>query len=346
MDFSFSSEQQDLRAAVRDVAADRCTPARVREVIDNADAYDAELWSLVAGELGLVGIAVSEAGGGMGGSFVDAAVALEESGAALFPVPLLTSVVAAVALDRAGASDVVGPVAAGERTAALVVAPDVTVGDGSLTGTAHHVIDGHHADVLVVSTHDGLFVVEASAATVVGAPSLDMTRWLATVTFDGAPAQQIADADAASRSVDLMRVALAVEVMGGARYCVNSTVDYLKTRVQFGKPIGSFQALQHRASDLAVDLESAASTAYYAAWAAADSPEELPVVAPLAKSVCADAAYRIASETIQMHGGIGFTWEHDAHLYFKRATATKALLGDSHVQRALVATRAGLVGDR
>jgi alkylation response protein AidB-like acyl-CoA dehydrogenase len=143
--------------------------------------------------------------------------------------------------------------------------------------------------------------------------------------------------------VDLLRVALAIEAVGTARHCLASTVDYLKTRVQFGKPIGSFQALQHRVADLAVDLEAASSTAYYAAWVAADAPDELPVVAPLAKAVCADAAYRIAAETIQLHGGIGFTWEHDAHLYFKRATATRMMLGDAHEQRRLVAARAGLI---
>ncbi|MBV9485351.1 MAG: acyl-CoA/acyl-ACP dehydrogenase [Frankiaceae bacterium] len=344
MDFSFSSEQQDLRAAVRDVAADRCSPARLREVLDNHDGYDADLWSLVARELGLVGVAVSEASGGMGGSFVDAAVALEAAGAALFPVPLLSSVVTAVALDRAGAGDLAAPVAAGEWVAALVVAPTVMATGGGLSGVAAHVVDGHRADLLVVASSDGLFALEASAASVVGAPSLDLTRWQATVTFDGTAARQIGDAEASARAVDLLRVGLAVEVIGGARHCLDSTVDYLKTRVQFGKPIGSFQALQHRAADLAVDLEAAASTAYYAAWAAADSPDELPVLAPLAKSVCADAAYRIAAETIQLHGGIGFTWEHDAHLYFKRATATRLLLGDGHRQRALVAERARLHG--
>ena len=179
-----------------------------------------------------------------------------------------------------------------------------------------------------------------------GAPSLDLTRWQATVSFDGAAAQRIGDADAPAAAVDLLRVALAVEAVGVARHCLDTTVDYLKTREQFGRPIGSFQALQHRAADLVVDLEAAASTAYYAAWVAADSPAELPVVAPLAKAVCADAAYRIAAETIQLHGGIGFTWEHEAHLYFKRATADRVLLGDSHRERQLVAERAGFLSDR
>jgi alkylation response protein AidB-like acyl-CoA dehydrogenase len=349
MDFTFSAEQQDLRRAIRDVAADRVAPARLREIIDQHDGYDEDLWRLVAGELGLIGAAVSEARGGTGGSFIDAAVVLEEAGSALFCVPLLTGIVAAAALEASASStaaDLLPAICAGDRAAAVVVGPDVESGGGALRGVAHHVVDGHRADVLVIATSDGLWVLEKSAPGVVvtGAPSLDLTRWQATVTFDGAPAQRIGDADASGAAVDLFRVALAVEAVGVARHCLAATVDYLKTREQFGKPIGSFQALQHRAADLVVELEAAASTAYYAAWAAADSPDELAVVAPLAKAVCGDAADRIAAETIQMHGGIGFTWEHEAHLYFKRATVTRMLLGDSHEQRRLVATRAGLLG--
>jgi alkylation response protein AidB-like acyl-CoA dehydrogenase len=344
MDFTFTAEQQDLRAAVRDVVEDRAAPEQLRSAIDSGEAYDADLWRLMAVDLGLAGIAVSEAGGGTGGSFVEAGVVLEESGAALIAVPLLTGIVAAAALDRVGAADVLPVVAAGERVAALVVADEVTAHGGALSGGTRHVLDGHRADVLVVATLEGLYVVDATAdgVEVVGAPSLDLTRWQATVSLASARAEQVGDAAAAAMAVDLLRVGLAVESVGAARRCLNSTADYLKTRIQFGKPIGSFQALQHRMADLVVDLEAATSTAYYAAWAAADSPDELPVVAPLAKAVCTDAAYRIAAETIQLHGGIGFTWEHDAHLYFKRATANRLLLGDSHQQRQLVAARAGL----
>jgi alkylation response protein AidB-like acyl-CoA dehydrogenase len=351
MDFTFTAEQQDLRAAMRDVAADRCSPSRLREVIDSADGYDGSLWRLVAGELGLIGIAVREANGGTGGSFIDAAVVLEESARVLMPVPLLAGVVAAAAIDRADPAVAVAPlpaVASGDRVAALAVAPDVTADRDTLTGVASHVIDGHLADLLVVAAPDGLWAVDrdATGVLVAGAPSLDSTRWLATVSLDGAAGLRLGNAELSAAAVDLLRVALAVEAVGLARHCLASTVDYLKTRVQFGKPIGSFQALQHRVADLAVDLEAAASTAYYAAWVAADSPEELPVVAPLAKAVCADAAYRIAAETIQLHGGIGFTWEHDTHLYFKRATATRMMLGDAHEQRRLVAARAGLINSR
>jgi len=347
MDFSLTSEQQDLRAAVRDVAADRCSPGRLREIIDAHEAYDADLWRLVAGELGLVGVAISEEHGGFGGSFVEAAVVIEQAGAALLPVPLLTGIVAAVAIDRGApevASDVLPPIATGKRTAALVVAPDVVFDDEELGGIARHVLDGERAETFVVAEPGGLWLVDRDddGLDIVGAPSFDLTRRQATLWFGGVYVRQIGDAAASAAAVDLLRVALAVESIGAARHCLEATVDYLKTRQQFGKPIGSFQALQHRVADLAVDLEAATSTAYYAAWTAAASPTELPVVAPLAKSVCTEAAYRIAAETIQLHGGIGFTWEHDAHLYFKRATANRLLLGDSHEQRRLVADRARL----
>jgi alkylation response protein AidB-like acyl-CoA dehydrogenase len=349
MDFTFTPEQQDLRRAMRDVAADRCPPARLRAVIETTEGYDGDLWQLVGVELGLAGVAVSERHGGTGGSFVDAAVVVEEAGAALWPVPLLAGIVAAAVIDRADAgpgADLLPAIAAGERLAVLVVAPEVADDGGVLSGVARHVTDGHHADVLVIATAGGLWVADrhAPGVEVVGAPSLDLTRWQATVVLDGVQAQRLGDEASSAAAVDLFRVALAIEAVGVARHCLATTVEYLKTREQFGRPIGSFQALAHRAADLAVDLEAAASTAYYAAWVAADSPDELPVVAPLAKAVCAEAAYRIAAESIQLHGGIGFTWEHEAHLYFKRATATRVMLGDSHVQRRLVAERSGLLG--
>jgi alkylation response protein AidB-like acyl-CoA dehydrogenase len=342
MDFSFTVEQDELRRAVRDLARDRASSAQVRAVIDGPTGHDPELWKLVAGELGLTGLTVAEERGGVGGSFVDAAVALEEAGRCLLPLPLLPSVVAATVLDRVGC-DAVTDVASGTRIATLAVG-EVT-GDGALRGKLRHVIDGGIADLVVVAAPTGLWLVEttASGVTVDGRPTLDPTRRQASLRLEGAAATRIGDAVAADRAVDLLRVALSVEAIGVARWCLETTVDYLKTRVQFGRPIGSFQALQHRAADLAVRLESAASTAYYAAWTAADSPDELPVLAPLAMSVCAAAAYEIAAETIQMHGGIGFTWEHDAHLYFKRATSTRLLLGDSHEQRRLAAARADLI---
>jgi alkylation response protein AidB-like acyl-CoA dehydrogenase len=333
MDFSFTADQQDLRRMLRDLASDHCSPEQVRAAIDSPTGYDAQLWRILFEELGLISVAVPEEDGGAGGSFVDAAIVLEESGRGLWPVPLLANLV-------------VASVAPGTGTAALAVGGDVSARGEELTGVVRHVIDGHLADRLLLASPEGLWAiaVESEGVSVTGARSLDLTRGVATIELSSARGEAIGDAAESARAVDVLRVALAVEAVGAARQCLDSTVGYLKTREQFGRPIGSFQALAHRAADLAVMLEAAMSTAYYAAWTVADSPDEVPVVAPLAKSVCADAFARIAAETIQMHGGIGFTWEHDAHLYFKRATATQALLGDAHVQRRLVAERAGLAG--
>jgi alkylation response protein AidB-like acyl-CoA dehydrogenase len=329
MDFSFTSEQDDLRRAVRDVAADRGTSPQLRAAIDSETGHDAALWK-VLGELGLPALGVPEEDGGTGASFVDAAVVLEESGRALLAVPLLPTLVAGFACDDA---DLRTAITGGSVVALALGDPGTSV---------RHVIDGGLADVLLLAGDEGLFVAAAADVDVDVQQTLDPTRRQATVQVPVSSARHVGDAGDAARAVDLLRVALAVEAVGVARWCVDATVEYLKTRVQFERPIGSFQALQHRAADLLVLQESAAAAAYYAAWAAADSPTELPVVAPLAMAVAGDAAYRIAADTIQLHGGIGFTWEHDAHLYFKRATATRLLLGDSHEQRRLVAQRAGI----
>jgi hypothetical protein len=255
---------------------------------------------------------------------------LEEAGRALLPVPLLATSVAVAAVRD---DEVLGRAVAGGAVAA------VAIGDSKQTLT--HVIDGQVADHLVVAAPDALYVAAPRDRT--ARATMDPLRWQADVTVDTPTLREVGDTDASSRAVDVLRVALAVEAIGVARWCLDATVEHLKNRVQFGKPIGSFQALQHRAADLAVLLESAAATASYAAWTVADSPGELPTMAPLALAVCGDAAYRIAADTIQLHGGIGFTWEHDAHLYFKRATTTRLLLGDAHIQRRLAAERAAVL---
>ena len=342
MDFSWTAEQADLRRMLRDLAADRCGPARLREVMADGP-YDESLWGVISGELGLLGVAAPESVGGTGGSFVDAAVVLEEAGRGLWPVPVVTSLAVVSALAGiAEAKDELPALCAGERRAALVVGESIEVSSSAATGKASQVRDGNAADLFVLATAEGLWLVDGTGAKTSTRPGMDPLLPLADVTFDHTPARQVGDASDAARAVDVLLVALALEAVGLATSCLDATVAYLKTREQFGRPIGSFQALAHRASDLAVELSAATSTAYYAAWTVADSPNELPVVAPLAKAVCGEAAYRIAGEMIQMHGGIGFTWEHDAHLYFKRATALRLLLGDSHDQRRLVADRANL----
>src|SRR4051794_26796227 len=355
MDFTFSTEQQELREALRGLAADRSSSAQVRAArASSTPGFDSGLWRVAGAEMGLLGIGIDEELGGAGGGFVDAAVVIEEAGRALMPVPLLSTVVAGQVLARGGsfAADALGGIVSGEQPAALgVTSSSLSTGgigfgggDSALTGTVSTVLDGAVADVLVIATADGLWLTRAGDKGVTVRPqaALDPTRPQATVHLERAAAVNIGDAGAAETAVDLLRVALAVEAVGVSRSSLAATVDYLKTREQFGRVIGSFQALQHRAAEIAVDVEAAMSTAYYAAWAAEAAPDELPVVAPLALSVCAEAAWHAAAEAIQLHGGIGFTWEHDAHLYFKRATTTRLLLGDAHEQRRLVAARAGL----
>jgi alkylation response protein AidB-like acyl-CoA dehydrogenase len=288
----------------------------------------------------LLGVAVGEDSGGIGGSFVDAAIVIEEAGRGLWPVPVVSSLAAIAALGANGVADLLQSVVAGDWRTALVVVDRLEVAGTALTGRAEHVIGAAGAELVVIASPDGLYAVQA--ADVVTAEGLDPLRQLSIVSFARAEGQRLGDAAAARRAVDVLRVALAVESVGVAAWCLDATVGYLKTREQFGRPIGSFQSLAHRAADLAVELSAATSTAYYAAWAVDGAPDEIAVAAPLAKAVCTEAAYRIAADTIQMHGGIGFTWEHDAHLYFKRALSNRLLLGDSHAQRELVAARAGL----
>jgi alkylation response protein AidB-like acyl-CoA dehydrogenase len=354
MDFTFSPEQQELRQAVRELATDRASSAQVRAAMTSSTpGYDPELWRVVGVEMGLPGVGVDEELGGAGGGFVDAAVVIEEAGRALMPVPLLSTYVVAQVLARAAAAtDALAGVVSGERPAAIAVSPSSLSAGGigfggrgsALSGAVAHVLDAATAGPLVVATPDGLWLAHVGdeGVTVTAQQTLDPTRGQATVRFDRAAAVSIGDGAAADAAVDLLRVALAVEAVGVSRRCLESTVDYLKTREQFGKVIGSFQALQHRAAEIAVEVEAATSTAYYAAWAAEAALDELSVVAPLALSVCAETAWHAAAEAIQLHGGIGFTWEHDAHLYFKRATTTRLLLGEPHEQRRLVAARAGL----
>src|SRR4051794_2527472 len=343
MDFTFTDDQEQLRRAVRQLG---------REA-GGEDSSEEALWRTVTQQLGLTGIGIDPERGGAGGDFVDAAVVIEEAGRTLLPAPVTTVLVAAAVLGRSGlgrtgqaAAELASQVATGERIAVVAV--------GAPRGTIDNVLDGDRADAFLVAGDDGLWLVDAwSDAVVVRRQStLDLSRGQAQLVLDDVPAVRIGNAEAARVAVDLLRVALSVEAVGAARHCLDATVAYLKTREQFGRPIGSFQALQHRAADLVVELEAATSTAYYAAWAAAQSneaqskeaqsPDELAVVAPLALALCAEAAWHVAAETIQMHGGIGFTWEHEAHRYFKRLTTTRAMLGGAHVQRRLVAERAAI----
>lgn len=366
MDFSFNQDQQDLREAVRAFLDRHATPAVVRAAAEQGDGFARDPWLRLVGEMELTSLAIELDRGGAGASFVEVGIALEELGRTLLPVPYLTTVAAAGAIADAAAAGVeeapalLGRVVAG-RVLAIEVdepAPEVltTVAGGELSveGRVTHVLGGDHAELLVLATElDGepLLVavkLEGSAVSVEPQPTFDQTRPQAIVRLGGTPAIRLSapgqGAAAVARAGQRLAVAHALESVGAAERCLQTTVDYLKERVQFGRPIGSFQALKHRCADLAAELEAARSTAYYASWAVDGAPEELPVLAPLARAVCGEALSHIAAESIQLHGGIGFTWEHDAHLYFKRAKASELLAGGFRAQRRLVGSRAGIVG--
>jgi alkylation response protein AidB-like acyl-CoA dehydrogenase len=229
----------------------------------------------------------------------------------------------------------------------------VQSGDGwRLTGTKMFVLDGHTADLIIVAARTGagvsLFAVEGDASGLTRTPlaTLDQTRKQARLTFDSTPAQLLGAEGAGwpviSRVLDLAAVALAAEQVGGAARVLEMSVEYAKVRVQFGRPIGSFQAIKHKAADMLVEVESAKSAAYYGLWAASELNDELPTVASLAKAYCSDAYVHCAAENIQIHGGIGFTWEHPAHLYFKRAKSSQLFFGDPTYHRELLAQRIGV----
>ncbi|HYJ20529.1 MAG TPA: acyl-CoA dehydrogenase family protein [Solirubrobacterales bacterium] len=366
MDFSFNQDQQDLREAIRAFLDRHAGPAAVRVAIEDDDAFAREPWARLVGEMELTSLAIDLERGGAGAGFVEVGIALEELGRTLLPVPYLGTVAAAGAIADAEAAGAEAAPALAERIVAGAVAavaidepaPEaaaaVAAGELRLDGVATHVLDGAHAELLVLAAElDGepaLLAVELNAEGVSVEPqkTLDQARGQATVRMAGAPAVRLSapgDGGAAvARAGQRLAIAQALESVGAASRCLRVTVEYLKERVQFGRPIGSFQALKHRCADLAAELEAARSTAYYAGWAVDGAPEELPVLAPMARAVCGEALLRVAGESIQMHGGIGFTWEHDAHLYFKRAKASELLAGGFRAQRRLVGTRGGIVG--
>jgi alkylation response protein AidB-like acyl-CoA dehydrogenase len=356
LDLIATDVENDLRSTVRDLLADRCAPHAVTSMYDDDRTVVEPLWRALAVDIGLAGLLVPEDLGGAGASAVEAAAVLEELGRASAPVPFLTSSVVATTALLACAEDdaarkVITALAAGERTATLVVSlstapdgslPDITATDGSLTGTVRSVAGALEADLLVVpaQTTDGvaLYLVESSAATVEPVVSLDMARQVADVTLDGATGQLVLDdSEAVVRSALLAGAGLlASEQVGIARWCLEETVAYLKVRKQFGRVVGGFQALKHRLADLYAEVESASAAARYAAAALA-AGEDVPIAARVAAAYCSDVAVHAGEEAVQLHGGIGMTWEHPTHLYLKKAKADQIAFGTAGAHRAALA---------
>jgi alkylation response protein AidB-like acyl-CoA dehydrogenase len=361
-EFIFTEEQQQLRDAVRRFCAEHFDEQTVRGLMESDAPFDPKLWARLGSELGVLGLSVPESDGGVGGSLIDQAVAVEEFGTALACGPLFGTVYLAVpALVAApvgvARDQLLADLVEGTRTAAFAVddragAFDagnvaVTVDGDALTGTLPQVVDGGVADVLLVaatgSNGVGLYAVDVNADGVERSPlvTLDLTRSQAAVTLSGAPATLIAGPDEAARVIEhalhVGAALLAIEQAGAARHLLNLAVDYAKSRMQFGRPIGSFQAVKHRLADMLVEAEHARSTAYHAVWSLTDGSDDPALATAIAQATCSAALSRIATDTIQVLGGIGFTWEHQAHLYFKRAATDAALLGSAEEHRSRVA---------
>jgi alkylation response protein AidB-like acyl-CoA dehydrogenase len=371
MTLVYSEEQQELRDAVRRLLADKAGSAELRTTIDSDDGYDHSLWSQMAEQIGLHGLAIPEEFGGAGFTFVELSIVFEEMGRALLAGPFFSSVGLAANLllcsdDDAAKKDLLPGIAEGATiaTAAFsgldgsIALDDVALtaanvdGGWTVDGEAAYVTDGLVADlILVVAKSDGglsLLAVDGTAdgVTRVDMPALDLTRRLAKITFAGAPARLIGTAGSAAAGVqaglDRATACLAAEQVGAAQFCLDQAVAYSKVRVQFERPIGSFQVIKHRAADMLMKVETARSAAMYAASAIGDDlADEIDLAVAIAGAFCPDAFFDVAADNIQIHGGIGYTWEHDAHLYFRRAKSGQLLFGTPNSFRDRVADLGG-----
>ena len=333
MDFDLSADQVALRDAAKALLDDRCDMAAVRRACDRG-GFDAELWAAMV-EQGWTGIAVPEARGGVGLGTVEAAVLLEQTGAHLAPVPLAQQLIALGALAA-------GPwgewLISGEAVACVARTPLQRAGDGSVSGRPEPVIYGARADVLVAPANDELVAVDLAGVVRSPEPAMDQTRELAWIDLDGAAAVTVGGAEDVAAHLDRGAVFHSAEMLGGAESVMTLAVGYAKVREQFGRPIGSFQAVKHRCADMLVDVEAMRSAAYHAAWALGTGGPEATETAAVAKIWCSDAAVRVAESALQVHGGIGFTWEADVHLYLKRAQLDGVVFGDARHHRTRLAS--------
>ena len=379
MDFAFNEEQEELRSIARSFLADHSGSEQVRQAMESELGYTPEVWQQIGEELGWASVIIPEAYGGLELSYVELVALMEVMGEALLCAPFFSSVCLGGNALLVGGSEAqkeehLPGIAMGETIATLAFTESSgrwgasgigaiarkDGGDFILSGKKSFVLDGHCADLLVVvargegsSGTDGisLFVLPADATGVErkALPTMDQTRRLAEIELRDvrAPSSSLMGGEgegwgALSKTLDLAAVALAAEQVGGAQKCLEMSVEYAKERIQFGRPIGSFQAIKHKCADMMVAVESARSGAYYAGCVAAEDTEELPVAASLAKACGSDAYFQCAADSLQIHGGVGFTWEYDVHLHFKRAKSTETFLGDAVYHRELVAQRIGL----
>ncbi len=360
-----------LRESARGLLEKECPSAAVRRLMDDERGYDPALWKKMA-ELGWTGLVIPEEYGGAGLGYVDLVLVMEEMGRALLPSPFIWTAMAAEAIRRAGSDAqkraILPKIAAGETLATIawmeppgswdadgIKATARASGDGfALDGVKLFVNDGHLAHLMIVAARGGgagaegvtLFAIDPRrpGVTITPLKTMDQTRKLSEVKLEGvrATADEVIGAvgdgwKTLGATLDRGKVMIAAEMMGGAQKALEMSVEYARVRVQFGRPIGSFQAVQHKCANMMVDVESAKSAVYYAAWAVSNEIAEAPLAAALAKAAASDAYRKVTADAIQVHGGIGFTWDHDLHLYFKRAKSAEFTFGDATWNRELVA---------
>ncbi|HYU61116.1 MAG TPA: acyl-CoA dehydrogenase family protein [Solirubrobacterales bacterium] len=330
MNFGFDDTQQEIKSTAREFLADRFKPAKVRELAES-EGYDDDLWKQIC-ELGWPGIAISEEQGGQGLGMVELVILCEELGYACAPAPFLSNAIAGLILADAGSDEQrerwLGGIASGEGRAGVAA----TQPEPSL------VLDAEGAAVLVLDDGDGAKLVEPGDATIDSLKLIDATRRYSHVSAGGGDSLP----GGVEAAIDRAVVAVAAELVGVAQRAMEMAVDYAKEREQFGRPIGSYQAVSHQCARMLYDTEEARSLTYYAAWAADAEPETLPLAASMAKARASDAAWTVTATALQVHGGIGFTWEHDLQFWLKRAKVSGELLGEARLHRERVASLAGL----
>ena len=376
MDFAFSAEQEEFRDTLRRFLEENSPSSEVRRLMETREGFDRGVWKQMAGELGLQGLHIPESYGGQGFGFLELGIVQEEMGRVLFCAPYLSTVcLAASAILNAGSEAqkqaLLPSIASGETVATLALVepggdwePEsirlVAQSDGDgfrLNGCKTFVTDGHTADLIVVAARlegtqgrDGITLLtlrsDAQGLSALPLDTLDLTRKQARLELRDVRAEALGEAgaaaDALERTLDQGCVLLAAESAGGAERCLETAVAYAKHRVQFGRQIGSFQAIKHKCAEVLLEVESAKSAVYWASWVAEEKEEELAQAASVAKSLSSEGYLRAAAENVQIHGGIGVTWEADPQLYLKRAKTNEELLGNPGYHRARLVTALGV----
>jgi alkylation response protein AidB-like acyl-CoA dehydrogenase len=354
MQFGLSESQEFLKDSARKFFAGECPSSEIRRLMETDTAYDAALWAKLADQ-GYTGIIFPEEYGGVGLGKVELMLLMEEAGRALLPGPFFSTVVlAGSVLDAVGSpthkKKYLAPICRGEARATVAILEasaswnpsdvQLTAANGKLTGEKLFVSDAAVANFILVVARNGVFIVDAKAPGLKISPmsAMDLTRKLYVVEFKDTPAEELGALTNLPRAFDVASAALAAELVGGMQRTLDITVEYAKTRKQFGKPIGMFQAVQHQCADMYLETESSRSAVHYAGWALEENAPDAPVAVSIAKMYASDAGRTVGNRGIQIHGGMGFTWENDLHLYYRRAKASENAFGDATFHRERIAS--------